>query len=80
MSFQKKQQEDFIKHDICYKNYTSEVNNEKKKKNGSIETMDEWALVRKAIDETVIQNETCLSLDALMELKSIQKQSTTPQH
>ena len=62
---------DFMKHESCMKNYTSivRVND----KSASHEKIDEWVLVRQSIDETVIENGVCISLDTLLELKGIQK-------
>ena len=62
-------EKDFRKYKICYKNYTSVVSNEAKKTSTSpSHPTDDWLLVRKTI---VLQQQKCLSLDTLMELKGI---------
>ena len=65
-------EKDFRKHKICYKNYASVVSNEAEKTSTSpSHPTDDWLLARKTIDETVLQQQKCLSLDTLMELKGI---------
>ena len=69
---------DFMKHESRMKNYTSivRVND----KSASHEKIDEWVLVRQSIDETVIENGVCISLDTLLELKGIQKKDHQTRH
>ena len=63
-------EKDFRKHKTCYKNYTSIVAHEGRKVDIS-EKCDPYGLVRKAIKETVLQEQRCMSLDSLMDLKGI---------
>ena len=56
---------DFMKHESCWRSYTYLKKSEKKD--------DSYDPVRKAIEETVIQNKVCISLDTLSELKGVTK-------
>ena len=61
---------DFRKHRSCLNNYCSIVFNEARERDG-INKPDEWSLVRKAVTETILQQQRCMSLDSLMDLKGV---------
>ena len=62
---------DFMKHESCMNNYTSivQLNDE----SASHEKINECVLVRQSIDEVVLENGVCISLDTFLKLKGIQK-------
>ena len=71
-------EKDFMKHNTCYKHYVSIVTNEKRRSGESVVKLDEWILVRKAISETVIGDQNCMTLDSLMDHKGIKVKNHIP--
>ena len=62
---------DFLKHESCHQNYVTIVHNAK---DGS-KVEDEYDLVSKTIDDTVIQNGVCITLDSLLKIKGVDEKN-----